>query len=104
LAVIVLAAAGLFLLRERIAARVGIRPPTGVPGLATLTLPDCFVSNVFAEGLAGPRFMTVDPNRAGNPTVCIERTPVVGSNWRLVPPISALAISRSKHPQMQRAY
>ena len=59
LAVILLTVAGLFLLRERIPARVGIRLPTGAPGLATLTLPDGFVSQVFAEGLAGPRFMTV---------------------------------------------
>ena len=53
---------GVFLFRNQLLSQVGVAVPQGAPGLAEVDVPDGFAVSVFAEGLAGPRFMTVGPD------------------------------------------
>lgn len=51
-----------YIFREPLFARIRVRPPTGNAAAIQPTLPDGFGSTLFAEGLNGPRFMTVGPD------------------------------------------
>lgn len=66
LAVLVVIGVGLYVLRRPLfnlmGQQVGVRPPTGDPAQVDLTLPEGFASTLYAEGLSGPRFMTVGPD------------------------------------------
>ncbi|HUG29998.1 MAG TPA: sorbosone dehydrogenase family protein [Candidatus Limnocylindria bacterium] len=57
--VLLLSAAWLF--RAQLAAFLGVNVDAGPGGAAELELPDGFTADVFAEGLANPRFMAVSP-------------------------------------------
>ncbi len=51
-----------FVLYQAISSRFNFRPTLGSGGQATLELPPGFEANVFAEGLAGPRFIAFGPD------------------------------------------
>ncbi|MGB0389272.1 MAG: PQQ-dependent sugar dehydrogenase [Ardenticatenaceae bacterium] len=47
---------------RQVAPSIGVYPPIGPAKQIEVTLPDGFGSSIFAEGLSGPRFMTVGPD------------------------------------------
>jgi glucose/arabinose dehydrogenase len=59
---LLIVALGGYLFRNPILARLGVRIPTGNPAVIQPDLPDGLTSTIFAEGLNGPRFMTVGPD------------------------------------------
>lgn len=52
----------LFIFRQPLLSRLGIRLPSGNPGVTEISLPEGFNMTVFAEGLSDPRFMVVGPD------------------------------------------
>jgi glucose/arabinose dehydrogenase len=48
--------------REQLAPFLGVNVDAGNGGRAELTVPDGYRASVFAEGLAGPRFMAISPD------------------------------------------
>ena len=59
---VVLLGAGAWIFRAQLAPLLGVNVDTGPGGAADLALPAGYTAEVFAEGLAGPRFMTVAPD------------------------------------------
>ena len=51
-----------YLLRFQLAPLLGVNVDIGVGGRAALDLPEGYTAEVYAEGLAGPRFMDVSPD------------------------------------------
>ncbi|MGI8586730.1 MAG: PQQ-dependent sugar dehydrogenase [Chloroflexia bacterium] len=59
---ILLATAAILLWKTIFGGLLGVNVDTALAGQANLTLPPGFRSNIFASGLAGPRFMAVSPD------------------------------------------
>lgn len=57
----VLLVGGAWIFRAQLAPLLGVNVDVGPGGRAELELPDGYAATVFAEGLAGPRFMDVSP-------------------------------------------
>ena len=62
LALLLVLLLALYLARGPLLARLGVSLPEGRAEATDLTLPEGLESTLFAEGLAGPRFMTVGPD------------------------------------------
>jgi glucose/arabinose dehydrogenase len=62
LVTLALGAVAVWLIHGRLARRIGIRPPSGAPGVTSLELSPGFSATVFADGLLAPRFMAVSPD------------------------------------------
>jgi glucose/arabinose dehydrogenase len=60
--VLVVLAAMAYVFRVQLAPFLGVNFDAGTGGRAELELPAGYASSVYAEGLAGPRFMAVDPD------------------------------------------
>lgn len=60
-AVLILLAGLAWVFRDQLAPWLGVNVDGGTGGSAELQLPDGYVSDVFADGLEGPRFMAVSP-------------------------------------------
>ena len=59
---LVLIGGAAWMFRDRLAPLLGVNLDAGSGGRAELTVPDGYRASVFAEGLAGPRFMAVSPD------------------------------------------
>ena len=61
-AVLVLLGGAAWAFRDRLGTLFGVNFDAGGSGEASLTLPEGFTASVFADGLAGPRFMEIGPD------------------------------------------